>query len=248
MKVALVTGSSKGIGKAIAKKLGSLGYTVGVNGRNESDLSHTISSLKSDGFLVFPVHLDLTSEENCKKAIDRIDKEYGRLDLLVTNIGSGKSTLDNVLVKTEWQRVFDINFFSAVYIIQESLRLLEKTQGQIISISSICGVQPIQAPLPYSVAKTSLISYVQNLAQRLASKKVRANIVSPGNVYFEGGSWDQKMKSDPEKIKKYISENVPMNSFINPEEIASTIEFISRTEHITGQNIIIDGGQTKRLI
>ena len=121
-------------------------------------------------------------------------------------------------------------------------------KGNIIFISSIAGCESIQAPLGYSAAKAALLSASKTLSNLLASKNIRVNSISPGNILFEGGSWDENLKNFSSHTMKYIQENVPLNRFGRVEEIAQAIEFIIDNEFFTGQNLIIDGGQVKGFI
>ncbi len=116
-------------------------------------------------------------------------------------------------------------------------------------MSSIAGVEAFGAPVDYSVAKTAVIAFSKNLARRVADRGVRVNCVAPGNVYFEGGSWDMKLKNDAERVKSIIESTVPMKRFADPAEIADAILFLSspRASFITGACLIVDGGQTTTL-
>jgi len=125
------------------------------------------------------------------------------------------------------------------------LPMLEESKGVLLFISSIAGLEAIGAPTDYSVAKSALISLTKQMARRLAPK-VRVNCIAPGNIYFEGGSWDEKKTADPEKINKLIYATVPMNRFGTPDEIADAALFLcsDRASFITGSVLVVDGGQT----
>ena len=241
-KVALVTGSSRGIGKAIAVKLARQDYTVIVTGRNSKDVEDTCLEIKNSISLV----VDLTSASGIEQAAQFVATHFGQLDLLVTNIGSGKTPKEIVVGIEEWKRVFDINLFSAIGTVNALFPLLEKVCGQIICISSIAGIENINAPASYSVAKAALIAYVKNMMRPLSEKKMRINCVSPGNVWIENGSWFNKMQQNPQQVKELIQNQVALKKFVKPEEIAETVCFISQNESLTGQNIIVDAGQTRQ--
>jgi 3-oxoacyl-[acyl-carrier protein] reductase len=244
-KVVLVTGSSKGIGKGIAKKLLENGYIVYINGRNTQDLEITLKELKGD---VKSIDCDLTNDLNIKNTIKKIFKDEKRLDLVIANIGSGKSIAGwNVDIK-EYKRIFDINFFNAVSLATHSVDIMKEAGGHIIFISSIAGCESLGAPIAYSSAKTALLSFAKSLSNDVSKLQIRVNSISPGNVMFEGSTWDDKMKHDKEFVEEYIKDNVPINTFATPEDIAKAVIYLEDSKFTTGSNIVVDGGQLKKII
>jgi len=127
--------------------------------------------------------------------------------------------------------------------------MLEKSKGSILFISSIAGIESLGAPVDYSTAKTAVIAFAKNMARKLATR-VRVNVIAPGNIYFKGGVWDKKIKSNPESVKKIIATTVPMNRFGTVKEIANAAVFIcsSKSSFTTGSVLVIDGGQTANII
>lgn len=245
-KTALVTGSSRGIGREIALKLAEENYTVIITGRNKDDVEKTTAEIKSLRGEAVSIVADLTIESGLKEALHFVEQNLGQLDLLVTNIGSGKTSYDVIVELAEWKRMFDINFFSAVSAINTFLPLLEKTKGQIVCISSIAGIEKISAAVSYSVAKAALLSLVQQLMRPLASKGIRINAISPGNVWIENGSWDRKMQENPARVNDIIENQVALKKFVGPDEIADAVWFTVKNPSITGQNIVVDAGQTRQ--
>jgi len=245
-KTAFVTGSSRGIGREIALRLAEENYTVVVTGRSKEDVEKTTAEINSLNGEALSLVADLTSDGGLKEALAFVDKNLGRLDVLVTNIGSGKTSQDVVVELSEWKRVFDINFFSAVSAINTFLPLLEKNKGQIVCISSIAGIEKISVALSYSVAKAAIISLVQQMMRPLAAKGVRINAVSPGNVWIENGSWDKKMKDNPARVNDIIQNQVALQKFVGPDEVADAVWFTVKNPSMTGQNIVIDAGQTRQ--
>ena len=129
-----------------------------------------------------------------------------------------------------------------------SIKILKKNVSKIICISSICGLEHIEgAPIGYSVAKSALNFYIKLISKELANKKITINGIIPGNIIFKGSTWDSKIKKNPEKFKKYIKKNVPMNSFGSPNDIFQVCKMISENDSkfITGSLFKLDGGQTK---
>lgn len=238
-KVALVTASNGGIGKSIVKKLLKKGYIVYSNGT-------TIQMDKNK--LINFIQADMTIDQEIKKVIDKIFNKEGRLDLVVANLGSGKSISGWDIDNSEYKRIFDINFFSSVILATYSIKYLKKTNGNIIFISSIAGCESIGAPIPYSAAKSALLSFSKNLAKEVGKLKIRVNCISPGNVMFKNSTWDEKIKKDKKFVKNYIKQNVPMNKFATPKDISKTVIFLEKNRFITGENIVVDGGQINKII
>jgi 3-oxoacyl-[acyl-carrier protein] reductase len=244
-KVALITGSSRGIGRGIAKKLLENNYRVYINARSLDELQITAEELGGD---VKCIASDLCVEANIKECLEKIFKDEKRLDLVVSNIGSGKSINGWHVELEEYKRVFDINFFSAVSLATHSVAIMKECGGHIVFISSIAGCESLGAPIAYSSAKTALLGFAKNLSNEVAKFNIRVNSISPGNVMFENSTWDEKIKNDKEAVEAYIEKNVPLNSFATPQDIAKTVMFLQESGFITGTNIVVDGGQLNKII
>lgn len=244
-KIALVTGSSRGIGKHIALKLASENYHVVLTARNETELKNTANEILNKNLSCSYVVTDMLTESGLKTALAEVEK-LGRLDVLITNIGSGKTPNETSVDVIEWKRIFDINFFSVVSAINIFLPHLEKSKGQIACISSIAGIEKINVPISYSVAKAAVISLVKQMMRPLSEKNIRINSVSPGSVWVEGGSWDNKMKADPTKVNSMLQSEVALKKFVQPEEIANAVWFTISNPSMTGQNITVDAGHTRQ--
>lgn len=250
-KRVLVTGSTRGIGLAIATGFLEEGARVVVTSRNRDDLTQLLAGLShrysSDAILSSPCDFTDAGQVSALKGV--IEESFQGLDVLVANVGSGISVPDPIPDRDHFRLVFAENYEAAMNAAREFLPLLVLSKGNIIFISSIAGVEAIGAPMDYSVAKTAVLSFSKNLARQVARDGVRVNCVAPGNIYFKGGSWDSKMKKDPERITKLIESTVPMTRFGRPEEIANAVLFLGseRASFITGACLIIDGGQTVTL-
>lgn len=241
-KIALVTGSSSGIGFGIAKKLSDEGCHVILNGRNEKTLKN---STKIIGKNTIFLKADVTKPKQCKLLIEKIIKMYGRLDILVCNVGNGSSKPPGKEAIEDWQNMFEINFLSAINIIKYSEKYLIKSKGTILCTSSIAGIGKTGAPLPYSTAKAAINMYVKSSSKYFASHKIRINAVAPGNIMFDGSVWEEKVKKNPLKIKSFLSNDVPLKKFGTTEDISNLVTFLVSplSCFITGQIFIADGGQ-----
>ena len=243
-KRALVTGSSRGIGLAIAQTLQAEGCHVALNGRSGDAL--VAAQRRVPGAVVCPG--DMTSPEQAKAVVLEAVQQLGALDILVCNIGSGQSVAAGEETPDEWQRVFDINLWSATNTVEAARTNLAETSGSIVCISSICGLESIPgAPATYSVAKAALNAYVQSMARPLSQNNIRINAIAPGNVVFEGSTWSNRQQDDPDGTRRMLATEVPVGRFAYAEEIASAVAFIAspKASFATGATWVLDGGQTR---
>jgi 3-oxoacyl-[acyl-carrier protein] reductase len=223
----LVTGSSKGIGLSIARKFKKENWAVIQNSRNEISKDSLIGDTV--------IFADVTKSDEVISLMKQIKDTYGHLDAIVCNVGSGKNI--DYFIK--------VNLFSATNIVDHALPLLKNSSVTVIS--SICGDSVIDgAPVEYSTAKAALNQYIKVMAKKYAEEEIRFNSVSPGNVIFDGSQWEEKLKSDEKNTNNYIRQNVPMGKFIEPQDVAEMVYYLcsKNSRFITGQNFVIDGGQS----
>lgn len=249
--VVFISGSSKGIGRAIAKRFLEENALVTITGRNAEDVQETYSTLANDftSDQLFLFIGDLTKDDVIHEAIAATVNKWGRLDHTVANIGTGHAQTGWNIGDSEWQRMINQNFFSAVRLIESAVpHMLKSNKPSISMIGSIAGIENLGAPIPYSSAKAALTAYTKSLANELGPKGIRANIIAPGNIFFPGGTWDSKLAKNKTGVTNYINAEVPLGRFGKPEEIADLVVFLSsqRAEFITGANIVIDGGQSNK--
>lgn len=237
-KNVLVTGSTRGIGYAIGKSFLENDCNVIFTGRKKKDLS-----FKNSYFF----KADLTIQNDIDNLLKYSKKIFNKkLDILVCNLGNGQYKPSISFSKTKWLEIYNLNFFSAVLTIQKFLKLLELSDNPSITcISSICGNSSLNCPVPYATAKASLNHYVKNMAKLIAKNNIRINSISPGNILFEGSTWEKKIKANSKDVFNYIEKNVPLNKIGKTKDISDMVLYLSSlsSNFITGSNIVIDGGQ-----
>ena len=251
----LITGSTRGIGKAIAMTFLEEKAEVILTGRDKDDLKNTEQSFINKYGLnrVHAFNGDLSNSSTIDLLHIFITKQIEGLDHLICNIGSGKSVPPLHEDMSEVQRMFHINFFSAVAVIQKMIPLLEisasrkSTSASVTLIGSICGIEALGCPVAYASAKAALEAYVKNIARPLGRKGIRVNIVSPGNIYFPGSTWEDKLLHDKIAVQEMLDREVPLSRFGILEEVANIVTFLSSKQagFVTGANWVVDGGQTR---
>lgn len=250
-RVALVAGSSRGIGKAIAASLLREGCRVCISGRDPSVLHDTAVELRSayPNSELMESAGDFSSAAVIASALDALGHTWGGLDILVANVGSGSGKPGWLLDESEWERLFNVNFFGSVRLAQAAIPQMLSRGGNILFISSIAAVEATPAPLPYSAAKAALTNYAKNLSRSVAQHGIRVNCIAPGNILFPGGSWERHLQNRRESVERYIEQEVPLKHFGTPEEIADLAAFLVSpvSNFATGSCFIVDGGQTRTI-
>jgi len=245
-KRVLITGASQGIGKAAVLGFLNEGADIVMVSRGLDRLNTLANVLKQkygDSRIISCV-CDCTKENDLKYLKQVIEKKCGGIDVVVANVGDGRSVHDIIPSTDQWRKIWDSNFESALLTARTFLPMLKASKGSLLFVSSIAGTEAFGAPVDYSTAKAAIIALAKNMSRKLTD--VRVNVVAPGNVYFKGGSWDDKIKRDKSRVDNIIQASVPMNRFASPEEISDSIVFLcsDRASFITGITLVVDGGQT----
>lgn len=241
-KVALVTGSSRGIGWAISQTLHAEGCRIALNGRNEADL--TVATAQLAGSIA--VVGDVTQPAEARQIVAKVLSTFDRLDILVCNVGSGRSVAPGNETADEWQRVFALNLWSTINSVEAARDALAVSKGVIVCISSICGLEVIPgAPVTYSAAKAALHAYVRGIARPLGQQGVRINAVAPGNILFDGSVWSRKLAEDPSAVQALLAKDVALGSLGTPDDVASLVAYMAspRCSFASGSVWTLDGGQ-----
>lgn len=248
--VALVAGSSRGIGKAIAQGFLNEGARVVVTGRDGASLAqakHDLARIFGED-RILDWQGDLTYVRAPVELLELTLKRWGRLDHVVANLGNGRGRTGWELEPSDWRGLFEANLFGSTNVVEGLLpHLVQAGQGSVVFIASIAALECLPAPLPYSAAKAALVSYSKNLARAVAQYQVRVNCIAPGNVIFPGGTWEGHLQARPDEVTQYVSTEVPLRRFGQPQEIADLTVFLcsQRASFITGACFVADGGQTR---
>ena len=238
--VAIVTGSGRGIGRAIALRLASEGLRVVVNAKKGHDeVMETVDLIRSRGGEATPILADVSTREGCRQLVEGAVKSYGRLDVLVNNAGLGLYAPFPEQSDPMIDKVLSVSLKSAIYCSQEAARVMEG--GSIINIASIAGVEPLYGLSIYSAAKAGVIALTRALAVELAPR-IRVNAIAPGVVRTKMG--DSLLKVLGLDEDTYLERYTLLRRIVEPEEIAEAVAFILKTPSITGQVIVIDSGMS----
>lgn len=243
-KLALVTGASRGLGRAIASCLAQEGVRIAIVARSEDQIKSFISEYGSKhcGFVY-----DLLPKGNPTKMYEEVKNKFGKPDIVVHNVGGALDITDPMCSLKEWEKIYRFNLEIAI-----ELNLLVipdmqmKKWGRIVHISSIAALEN-QGTVPYCSIKAALNAYTRSMGRYLSKDGINVSAVLPGAVYTEGGYWDLTSKTRPEHVKKYLEERMAIHRFGEPDEIGKIVTFLC-SEHasfVVGSTFVVDGGQGK---
>jgi 3-oxoacyl-[acyl-carrier protein] reductase len=240
---ALVTGGTKGIGRAIAETLASEGANVVICARNQADVDSAVAALKTKGVSAYGGSVDVSDGAALKAWVSDMAIRLGGIDIVVANVSALAIGQDD----ESWEKEFATDMMGTVRLVNAAMPYLEKSgAAAIVTISSVSGREVDFAAGPYGAFKAAIIHYTQGLANQFAGKGIRANSVSPGNTYFEGGVWSMIKDNNPELYKSALALN-PTGRMGTPQEMANAAVFLASraASFITGTNLVVDGALTR---
>ncbi len=240
---AIVTGGTKGIGRAIVETLAREGADVAFCARNASEVAEAETAFGALGVRALGTALDIADGPALKAWVAQAAKALGGLDIAVANVSALSIGAD----EESWRKTFEVDMLGCVRLVDAAMPFLEASKAAaIVSISSVSGREIDFAAGPYGTFKAALIHYTQGLAYQLAGKGIRANTVSPGNTYFEGGVWNRIKDGNPELYETALGLN-PTGRMGTPQEMANAVVFLASpaASFITGTNLVVDGALTR---
>ncbi|MBT9281396.1 MAG: SDR family oxidoreductase [Hydrogenibacillus schlegelii] len=241
-KVVLITGGTRGIGRAIAEAFFTEGARVAVAARGDDGLRAVEAALPgAKGF-----SFDAFAADSRAELVEAVVRHFGRLDVLVNNAGASYGADAATTPLEDYRRAMEINFFAAVDLALRALPHLEAVGGTVVNVSSIWG-REAGGKAPYNAAKAALISFTKALGDAAIRRGVRVVGVAPGSIRHPGGSWDRRVQEDPEGMRAFVAANIPAGRFGTAEEVAAAVVFLAspRASWIVGTTVVVDGGQSK---
>ena len=241
---ALITGGTKGIGRAIANTLADEGCNVAICARNQEEVDAAVADLGAKGVTAFGQAVDVGDADALNAWVAASADALGGIDIVVSNVSGGGAQGEDA-----WRRHLEYDMLGAVRLVQASLEHLEKSDnGNIVMISTTAALEKFMTAGPYNALKAALLNYSGALSQDLAPKGIRVNAVSPGPIFVEGGSWDQ-IKQHMTAFYDATLADIPMGRMGTADEVAAQVALLAspRAGFTTGTNVVIDGGITKRI-
>jgi NAD(P)-dependent dehydrogenase (short-subunit alcohol dehydrogenase family) len=242
-KSVLVTGGSKGIGRAIAELFAAEGANVAICARNADEVDKVVKALAANGVRAWGKSVDVGDPVALKQWVEEAATEFGGIDTIVCNV----SALAVGNTAETWENSFRVDMMHTVNSVAAALPYLEKSKAaSIVIVSSVSGFEIDFAAGSYGAFKAALIHYAKGLSNQLIGKGIRVNAVSPGNTYFEGGIWQNIERGSPDLYRSAMALN-PTARMGTPEEVAAGVVFVASpvASRISGTNLIIDGALTK---
>ncbi|MCW8308016.1 SDR family oxidoreductase [Acidiphilium sp. PA] len=242
-KRALITGGTKGIGRAVAEHFAAEGTDVAICARNATEVAETVATLNARGVRATGRAVDVADGPALTAWVRDVTTEFGGLDILVSNVSALAIGQD----EASWRAEFETDMMGTVHAVDAAMPALEaSTAAAIVVISSVSGREVDFAAGPYGVFKAALIHYAKGLSFQLAAKGIRVNALSPGNTYFPGGVWEKIEHGNPELYRQALALN-PTGRMGTPEEMARAVVFLASpaASFITGTNLVVDGALTR---
>ncbi|MEA2385786.1 MAG: 3-oxoacyl-[acyl-carrier protein] reductase [Solirubrobacteraceae bacterium] len=247
-KRALVTGATRGLGRAIAERLADEGCALAICARDADEVKRAIGELRDRGVTVHGTALDVTDAPALERFVAEAGETLGGLDLLVANAGgaAGGERLEDTDAE-DWRTTFDLNVVHAAVAARAATPLMRTAGGgAMVFIASISGLRP-QPRAQYAAAKAAEIHLAVSLARELGPDGIRVNALSPGSILFPGGGWERRQRSDPAAFEQWVRDEFPLGRLGTVDEVADVTCFLlsARASWISGTNVIVDGAQNQ---
>ena len=252
-KIAIITGSSRGLGLACAQALVDEGCRVTICARGEDRLNAAAGELQSRpgaGDRVLAVVADLSTADGVERVIAETVRIFGGVDILVNNTGLARGSDIVHTSDAEWTEAIDQTLFPAIRASRLAVpHLRRRGGGAIVMIASIWGRES-GGRMTYNAVKAAEISLAKSMAQQLARDNIRVNSVAPGSIRFPGGSWDRRVQEDPDGMAEFVRRELPFGRFGHPDEVGAAVAFLvsPRASWISGASVTVDGCQSRSLI
>ena len=247
-KVALVTGATRGIGRAIVDELASEGCRLMLAARGQAGLDETAAALRARGATVATCAVDVTSLADLERLVTATTAQYGGLDVLISNAGASHGMGIEATSEEDWAAALDLNVMAAARLAKLATPIMrERGGGAIVFVASIFGREAGGPRVSYTTTKAGLIALSKMLARELATDAIRVNTIAPGSILFPGGSWERRQQADPDGIAAFVKAEMPYGRFGRPEEVAAMTVFVAspRASLVTGACIPVDGAQSR---
>jgi 3-oxoacyl-[acyl-carrier protein] reductase len=249
-KIAMVTGASRGIGRAITLGLAAEGCRLSVCARGQEGIEQVAKEIRQLGGEALALAVDVTNEHDARRWVEETQKQFGQVDILINNVGGSRPGGNLTASSEDWKNGFALNFFSTLDLCRLVVPLMSnRKSGCVINIASIYG-REWGGPMTYNAAKAAMISLSKEMARELAPQGIRVNSVAPGSILFPGGSWEKRQKENPDMIAAFVKAELPFGRFGKPEEVADVVVFLAsdRAQWVSGACINVDGCQSRSLI